>query len=132
MPQGGTVVGAATCFCFVSRYPYFSMHFEMLRRLSLAAVYRGGGSSTLLLTEGGASGGAVNSSLTSASSPAGHYGSFFEEEGVSLLLSPSPQQSRQPAAVCFCTIGKDLNSGCLTVLSCMVGLAGCGSAAAGC
>jgi hypothetical protein len=69
------------CFCIISRYPFFSLHFHVLQLLATA---QDGGSAAA--TSGSATANLLSPALPAASR---YGGGFFEEEGSGLLSSPA-------------------------------------------
>lgn len=79
MPAGADAGAEPWCFCFISRYPFFALHFHVLRLLANA---QSAGDAMSTLDAGG--------NLLSPMPAASRYGGgFFEEEGSGLLSSPA-------------------------------------------
>ena len=84
LPVSSEGMAEPWCFCLLSRYPFFSLHFHVLRLLADAQLAGAAGDSPATPAQ----------SAPSESPAAARYGGgFFEEEGSGLLSSPASAQS---------------------------------------
>ncbi len=79
LPPGADAGAEPWCFCIISRYPFFALHFHVLELLTIA---QSGGNATSTTGTG-------DHLLSPMPSASRYGGGFFEEEGSGLLSSPA-------------------------------------------